>query len=74
MPCYRPISSALCPVSISPPRESLGCTQLEYQPLQLQRFLRGCVLATARRLVIPPANEFRLVHARAKTSLSGKII
>jgi hypothetical protein len=40
------------------------CTQLDYLPLQLQRFLRGCVLATARRLISLPASELCLVRAR----------
>ena len=30
--------------------------QLQFSPLQLQRFLRGCVLATAHALVTPPAS------------------
>jgi hypothetical protein len=30
--------------------------QLQFRPPQLQRFLRGCVLATAHALVTPPAS------------------
>jgi hypothetical protein len=44
--------------SRQPPPPFHPCTQLEYQPLQLQRFLRGCVLATARRLITPPSRVF----------------
>jgi hypothetical protein len=40
--------------------------QLQFQPLQLQRFLRGCVFATAHALATPPASVFHLVHARTK--------
>jgi hypothetical protein len=40
--------------------------QLEITPLQLQRFLRGCVLSLAHALVAPPACVFRLVPARTK--------
>ncbi len=32
--------------------------QLEFSPLQLKRFLRGCVPATARTLVAPPAGMY----------------
>ena len=41
--------------------------QLQFLPLQLQRFLRSCVLATAHALVTPRASVFRLVHARTKS-------
>jgi hypothetical protein len=41
--------------------------QLQFPPLQLQRFLRSCVLATAHALVKPPASVFRLVDARTKS-------
>ena len=40
--------------------------QLHITPLQLQRFLRGCVLSIAHALVAPPACVFRLVLARTK--------
>ena len=40
--------------------------QLEITPLQLQRFLRGCLLSLAHALVAPPACVFRLVPARTK--------
>jgi ankyrin repeat protein len=40
--------------------------QLDITPLQLQRFLRGCVLCVARALVAPPVCVFRLVLARTK--------
>ena len=40
--------------------------QLHITPLQLQRFLRGCVLSLAHALVAPPACVFRLVLARTK--------
>jgi hypothetical protein len=39
--------------------------RLHFSPLQLQRFLRSCVLATAHALVTPPASVF--VHARTKS-------
>ena len=49
-----------------PPR--LPCyMQLKFHPLQLQRFLRSCVLATVHALVTPPANVCRLVHARTRS-------
>jgi hypothetical protein len=41
--------------------------QVQFLPLQLQRFLRSCVLATAHALVTPPASVFRLVDARTKS-------
>ena len=47
--------------------------QLQFQPLQLQRFLRGCVIATAHALVTPPASVFRLVHARTKSRWFDRI-
>ena len=59
--------------SRQPPRPFPPCTQLEYQPLQLQRFLRGCVLATAHALVTPPASVFRLVHAGTKSRCIERI-
>ncbi len=40
--------------------------QLQFQPLQLQRFLRSCVLATGHALASPPASVCRLVHAGTK--------
>ena len=49
-----------------PPPRLPRYMQLQFQPLQLQRFLRGCVLATAHALVTPPASVFHLVHARTK--------
>jgi hypothetical protein len=47
--------------------------QLEFLPLQLQRFLRGCVLAAAHSLVTPPASVFHLVHARTKSRWIDRI-
>ncbi len=41
--------------------------QHQFQPLQLQRFLRSCVFATARALASPPATVCRLVHARTRS-------
>jgi hypothetical protein len=38
--------------------------QLEITPLQLRRFLRGCVLSISHALVAPPACMPRLVPAR----------
>ena len=40
--------------------------QLEITPLQLQRFLRGCVLSISHALVAPPACVFCLVPTRTK--------
>jgi hypothetical protein len=45
--------------------------QLQFLPLQLQRFLRSCVLATAHALVTPPASVF--VHARTKSRCIERI-
>jgi hypothetical protein len=47
--------------------------RLQFLPLQLQRFLRGCVLATAHALVAPPASVCRLVHARTKSRWIDRI-
>jgi hypothetical protein len=41
--------------------------QLQFQPLQLQRFLRSCALAAAHALATPPASVSRLLHARSKS-------
>jgi len=46
--------------------------QLEFLPLQLQRFLRGCVLATAHALVTPPADAF--VYARDQWRFIDRIL
>jgi hypothetical protein len=68
LPCYL-VCSALC-VRVQhlcqPPLPFPPCAQLQFLPLQLQRFLRSCVLATAHALVTPHASVFRLVHARTK--------
>ncbi len=40
-----------------PPPRLPRYLQLQFPPLQLQRFLRGCVLAAAHALVTPPAYE-----------------
>jgi hypothetical protein len=48
-------------------------TQLQFLPLQLQRFLRGCVLFTAHALVTPPASVFQLVHVRTKSRFIARI-
>jgi hypothetical protein len=45
--------------------------QLHFRPLQLQRFLRSCVLATAHALVTPPVSVF--VHARTKSRCIERI-
>jgi hypothetical protein len=47
--------------------------QVRFPALQLQRFLRGCVLVTARSLVIPPSNVFHLVHTRVKSRWIDRI-
>ncbi len=39
--------------------------QLEFLPLQMQRFLRSCVLATAHALCTPPASVF--VNSRTES-------
>ncbi len=49
-----------------PPPQLPRYMQLQFQPLQLQRFLRGCVITAAHALVTPPASVFRLVHARTE--------
>jgi hypothetical protein len=41
-----------------PPFPRAPGMQLQFPPLQLQRFLRSCVLATAHALVTPPATVF----------------
>jgi hypothetical protein len=41
--------------------------QVQFPALQLQRFLRSCVLATAHALATPPASVCRLVHARTRS-------
>ena len=46
--------------------------QLEFLPLQLQRFLRGCVLATAHALVTPPADAF--VYPRDRWRFIDRIL
>ena len=50
-----------------PPPRLPRYMQLQFQPLQLQRFLRSCVLATAHALASPPASVCRLVHARTRS-------
>ena len=50
-----------------PPPRLPRYMQLQFQPLQLQRFLRSCVLATAHALATPPASVCRLVHARTRS-------
>jgi hypothetical protein len=50
-----------------PPPRLPRYMQFQLQPLQLQRFLRGCVFATAHALATPPASVIRLVHARTKS-------
>jgi hypothetical protein len=50
-----------------PPPRLPSFMQLQFQPLQLQRFLRSCVLATAHALATPPASVCRLVHARTRS-------
>ena len=50
-----------------PPPQLPRYMRLQFPPLQLQRFLRGCVLATAHALVMPHASVLRLVHARTKS-------
>jgi hypothetical protein len=72
------ICTALClhAKRLSEPRRDFPpCSfmQLQFPPLQLQRFLRGFVLATAHRLVTPPASVFRLVHARTKSRWMDRI-
>jgi hypothetical protein len=42
--------------SRQPPPRLPRYMQLQFLPLQLQRFLRSCVLATAHALVTPPAS------------------
>ncbi len=53
---------------VLPPLPLPSYMQLQFQPLQLQRFLRSCVLATAHALASPPASVCRLVHARKKSN------
>ena len=57
--------------SCQPPPPFPPGTQLQFMPLQLQRFLRSCVLATAHALVTPPASVF--VHARTKSRCIDRI-
>jgi hypothetical protein len=69
LPCHL-VCAALCvhaQRSRQPPPPFPPGAQLQFRPLQLQRFLRSCVLATAHALVTPPASVFRLVHARTKS-------
>ena len=56
MPPCQLVRAARCvhaQPSCQPPPSQM---QLQFSPLQLQRFLRGCVLATAHALVTPPAS------------------
>ena len=48
-------------------------TQIQFHPLQLQRFLRAFVLTTARALVSPPASAFRLVLGTTKSRWMHRI-
>jgi hypothetical protein len=57
--------------SRQPPPPIPPGAQLQFMPLQLQRFLRSCVLATAHALVTPPASV--LVHARTKSRCIERI-
>jgi hypothetical protein len=57
--------------SRQPPPRLPRYMQLQFLPLQLQRFLRSCVLATAHALVTPPASVF--VHARTKSRCIERI-
>jgi hypothetical protein len=57
--------------SRQPPPRLPRYMQLQFLPLQLQRFLRGCVLATAHALVTPPASVF--LHARTKSRCIERI-
>jgi hypothetical protein len=50
-----------------PPPQLPRYMRLQFPPFQLQRFLRGCVLATAHALAMPHASVSRLVHARTKS-------
>jgi hypothetical protein len=56
-----------------PPFPQCISMQPQLLPLHLQRFLRGFVLATAHRLVIPPASLLRLVHASTKSRWIDRI-
>ncbi len=61
-PCQL-VYAALCMFahrSRRPPLPLPRYMQLQFSPLQLQRFLRGCVLSTAHALATPPASVFRL--------------
>jgi hypothetical protein len=49
-----------------PPPPLSRYMQVQFPALQLQRFLRGFVLATAHALVAPPAGVFCLVHAMTR--------
>jgi hypothetical protein len=48
-------------------------TQIQFHPLQLQRFLRAFVLTTARALVSPPASAFRMVLGTTKSRWMHRI-
>lgn len=50
-----------CQLPLPPPHYM----QLQFLPLQLQRFLRGCVLATARALVALPASTSPVIASGA---------
>jgi hypothetical protein len=75
LPCQL-VYAALC-LHARRLRQSLPplppCTQLQFLPLQLQRFLRGCVLFTAHALVTPPASVFQLAHVRTKSRFIARI-
>jgi hypothetical protein len=63
-PCHL-IFAALCvhaQRSRQPPLPLPPYMQVQFPALQLQRFLRSCVLATAHALVMPPASVY--VHAK----------
>jgi len=69
LPCHLVHAAAFFHAQHSrrPPPRLPRYMQLQFQPLQLQRFLRSCVLATAHALATPPASVCRLVHARTRS-------
>ena len=74
LPCHL-ACAALCihaQRSRRPPLPFLPSMQPEFLPLQLQRFLRGCVLATAHALVTPPAKGF--LYARDRWRFIDRIL
>jgi hypothetical protein len=61
------VSAALCTRSRRPLQFLRSPARRHISPLQLQRFLRSCVLATAHALASPPASVCRLMHARTRS-------